>query len=176
MMLRLLMVVCLLIVVACTKSEQPRRPQADPTKRPPAHVSYNVKVVFTDSTRTKAILRAREARVLDDRQETIMRDTVIVDFYSMSSGLRVAQLTADSAVVDDRTKDMVAFGNVKVWSDSSRTTLTTTKLHWSNQRQRISSTEYVKIVAPSETIEGVGFESDQYLTSYRIYRVRGERR
>lgn len=176
MKLRLLVVLGLFSVVACTQREQPQRPHPDPATRPPAHVSYNVKVVFTDSTRTKAVLQAREARVLDDRQETIMRDTVIVDFFSMSSGLRVARLTADSAVVDDRTKDMVAYGNVRVWSDSSRTSLTTSVLHWSNQRQRISSTEYVKIIAPSETIEGVGFESDQYLTSYRIYRVRGERR
>lgn len=169
-------VLCCAVLAGCVDREQVQRPPADPTKRPPSHVSYNVKVVFTDSSRTKAILQSTEARVLDDRQETHLRDTVIVEFFSMASGRRVALLTADSAVIDDRTKDMTAFGDVRVWSDSSRTSLTTTSLLWDHRRQRISSTAFVRIVAPSETIEGVGFESDQYLTSYRIYRVRGERR
>lgn len=105
-----------------------------------------------------------------------MSDTVIVDFFSVTSGKRVARLTADSAIVDDRTMNMIAIGNVVVYSDSSRTTLSTPRLLWENTREMLSSTEDVKIVTPKETILGTGFESNQYLTNYRIYKVHGTHR
>lgn len=150
-----------------------KKSDQDPFLTAPAHVSYGVTVKFTDSARTKAVLRSAVGRIFDDRQETTMSDTVIVDFYSLTSGKRVARLTADSAIVDDRTKNMIAIGNVVVYSDSTRTTLSTPRLLWENTREMLSSTEDVKIVTPKETILGTGFESDQYLTSYRIYKVHG---
>lgn len=152
------------------------RKPSDMASRPPAHVSYNLRVVFSDSTHTRAVLQAAEARVFDDRQETILRDTVVVEFFSRSTGSRVARLSADSAVIDDRTKNMTAFGDVRIWSDSTRTLLETPRLFWDHARQRISSTAFVRISAPSETIQGTGFESDQYLTTYTLYRVQGEHR
>jgi len=108
-----------------------------------------------------------------DKQETTLGDTVIVEFFSVRSQRRVALLTADSAVIDDRTKNMIAIGSVRVWSDSTRTMLETERLLWENKRERLSSTDDVKIVSPTETIYGTGFESDQFLTDYRIYNVRG---
>jgi len=169
-------IVLLLIIVGCRDRTPIKRSDQDPFLTAPAHVSYGVTVKFTDSARTKAILRAAVARIFESRQETTMSDTVIVDFYSMTSGKRVARLTADSAIVDDRTMNMIAIGNVVVYSDSTRTTLSTPRLLWENTRELLSSTEDVKIVTPKETILGTGFESDQYLTSYRIYKVHGTHR
>lgn len=165
-------------LAGCYQHSGPVHRGPDSTEGQPAHISYNVRVRFTDSIRTKAILQSAVARLWEDRQETTLGDTVIVDFFSATSGRRMARLTADSAIIDDRTKNMVAIGNVVVWSDSSRTSLSTTRLVWDNSRERFSTTEYVRIVSPKETIEGEGFESDQYLTSYRIFkfRVRGEQR
>ncbi len=165
-----LAIVCL---VGCTDRTPIKKSDQDPFLTAPAHVSYGVTVKFTDSARTKAILRSSVARIFEDRQETTMSDTVIVDFYSVTSGKRVARLTADSAIVDDRTMNMIAIGNVVVYSDSSRTTLSTPRLLWENTREMLSSTEDVKIVTPKETILGTGFESNQYLTNYRIYKVHG---
>jgi hypothetical protein len=71
---------------------------------------------------------------------------------------------------------MHAFGDVTIWSDSTRTLLETQTLFWDHARQRISTKDFVRITAPSETIQGVGFESDQFLTSYTLYNVQGERR
>lgn len=160
-------------LVACRDRTPIKRSDQDPFLKAPSHVSYGVTVKFTDSTRTKAVLRSAVGRIFDDRQETTLGDTVVVDFYSVTSGKRVARLTADSAIVDDRTKNMIAIGNVVVYSDSTRTTLSTPRLLWENSREMLSSTEDVKIVTPKETILGTGFESDQYLTSYRIYKVHG---
>ncbi|MDZ4746588.1 MAG: LPS export ABC transporter periplasmic protein LptC [bacterium] len=166
-------VVILLCLVGCRERTPIKKSDQDPFLTAPAHVSFGVTVKFTDSARTKAILRSTVARIFEDRQETTMGDTVIVDFYSVTSGKRVARLTADSAIVDDRTKNMIAIGHVVVYSDSSRTTLSTPRLLWENTREMMSSTEDVRIVTPRETILGTGFESDQYLTSYRIFKVHG---
>lgn len=163
-------------LMACSNGAQQPAVKEDPLDKQPSHISYNVHVTFLDSANRKAVLQSAVARVWDEKQETTMGDTVIVDFYSQTSQQRLARLTSDSALIDDRTKNMTAIGHVYVWSDSSRTSLTTTRLNWDNQRAKLYSTEYVKIVSPKETIEGQGFESDQYLTNYRIFRVRGVHR
>ena len=68
---------------------------------------------------------------------------------------------------------MLAFGSVVVVSDSTKTTLRTTQLMWMHAVQRVRSDQPVRIETPTEQIDGIGFESDQYLTDYRIFRVRG---
>lgn len=164
------------VAQSCLKPEDRNIPNNDPLDQQPNHISYNVSVTFMDSTKKKAVLRSTVARVWEEKQETTLGDTVIVDFYSTAtpnSQHRLARITSDSALIDDRTKNMTAIGHVAVWSDSSRTSLTTQRLVWDNQRAKLYSNEYVKIVSPTETIEGEGFESDQYLTTYRIFRVRG---
>ncbi len=166
----------LFTLCACTERHASSRVKDDPFLTAPAHLSYNVKVLFTDSSYTKAILYAGEARLFEDRQMTTLGKSVKVDFYSRTGEQRAAQLTSDSAIVDDRTRNMTAIGNVRVHSDSSRSTLTTQRLIWTNATQRIRSDDPVRIVTPTEVIEGVGFESDQFLTSYRIFKVKGVHR
>ncbi|CAN5512184.1 hypothetical protein BH10BAC6_BH10BAC6_08610 [soil metagenome] len=172
----LLGALCFALIASCSQGEQQAPVKDDPLDKQPSHISYNVHVTFLDSASKKAVLQSAVARVWEEKQETTMGDTVIVDFYSQTSQKRLARLTSDSALVDDRTKNMTAIGHVYVWSDSSRTSLATTRLNWDSQRAILYSTEYVKIISPSETIEGQGFESDQYLTNYRIFRVRGVHR
>lgn len=163
-----------LVVSGCTERQvRPGPIDKDPFRDAPLHVSYDMKVDFTDSTRRKAQLTAGIARVYEDRRQTTLGQGVTVLFFSRSSGKQVATLTADSAMIDDRTKNMMAIGNVVVVSDSTRTTLTTTRLQWDQTTERISTSEVVRIVSPTEVIDGVGLISDQYLTNYRIFKVKG---
>lgn len=172
----LLIIVSSALLVSCQERAHSTRLNEDPFLTAPAHLSFNVEVLFTDSAYTKAILRAGEGRIFEDRQQTTLGKGVKVDFFSRTGKAPSARLTSDSAFVDDHSKNMTAIGNVRIHSDSSRTTLTTSRLLWVNSTQRIRSDEYVRIVTPTETIEGIGFESDQYLTSYRIFQVKGVHR
>jgi hypothetical protein len=52
--------------------------------------------------------------------------------------------------------------------------LTTNKLYWVNQTQRIKSDEFVHIQTKTDDIRGYGFEADQNLKNYVIYKVSGE--
>jgi lipopolysaccharide export system protein LptC len=51
--------------------------------------------------------------------------------------------------------------------------LRTQKLLWNNKTQKVYSDVLVRINTPTETIEGIGFESDQSLKNYKIYKVSG---
>ncbi len=139
----------------------------------PDQIAYNVEVAFVDSSFTKAILNADRGRIFNSKFETLLDGGLEVQFLSEYSGKRVSLLTADSAKIDDRTKNMLATGNVIVISDSSRTKLETSLLEWNNSTRKLYSTAYVKITTPMEIIEGYGFESDPNLTHYKILKVSG---
>ena len=66
---------------------------------------------------------------------------------------------------------MIAMGNVVVVSDSNNTTITTSLLKWNNDTRKLTSDRYVKIISPEQEIEGIGFESDETLKNYTIYKV-----
>lgn len=171
--MRFLFMVSTLLLFSCEKPIQKADASQDQYLHEPDHTSYNIRVVFSDSTRTKAVLQSFVARVNSRTGETTLGDTVIVEFLDDEGLERKAILTADSAQVNDQTKIMTAIGNVAVYSDSTRTSLYTPVLHWDSKAERLFSRGAVRIVSPTETITGVGFESDQYLKNYRIFNVSG---
>lgn len=139
----------------------------------PDQIAWNVETLFIDSNYTKAKLYAARARVYNRLQQTILDGGVKVIFLSKTNGARISQLTCDSLLVDDNSKNMYAYRNVKIISDSSNSTLETCEMYWNEARQKAISEKYVKIVTPTETIEGYGFESDQNLKNYKILKVSG---
>lgn len=141
--------------------------------REPDQVGVDIEVIFADSGYTKAILKSDKGRVFQDNQETFLDDNLKVDFYSKKSQKRISHLVADSARIDDVTKNMLARGSVVVISDSTGNKLETEVLEWNNRTQKIYSNEFVKITTRNEIITGYGFESDQNLDNYKINRVSG---
>jgi len=68
---------------------------------------------------------------------------------------------------------MTATGNVIVISDSMQTTLNTEELKWNQSTRKIYSDAPVIITSPSEIIFGIGLESNEYLSQYKIFKVTG---
>ena len=169
----LVIVVIFTLCSSCNETARPKRLTLDPFSTAPLHTSYDIEVTFTDSSFTKATLRAGRAVVDEVRMETLLGGGVYVVFYNHVTHDSSAWLRSDSACIDDKTKNMTAIGNVLVQSDSSRTTLRTPSLVWLQKEERIRTSEVVKITTPTEVIDGVGLVSDQYLTDYKIFNVRG---
>lgn len=165
-----------LTVSGCGERPSGTKVAEDPFVSAPSQMATNVIVTFSDSSLVKARLYASAGRILEDQQKTTMSGPVTVDFFDRDNLDPVARLTADSCVVDDRTKNMVAIGNVIVNSLRRQLTLRTSQLSWIQSSQRIRSDDEVRIDTPQERIDGVGFESNQDLTSYRLSRVRGVQR
>lgn len=136
-------------------------------------IANNIRVVFFDSTWTKAVLKADRAEIYSNEFRTEIIGNVKLEYYSKKSGSRMSLLTCTQATVDDKTKNMTAFGNVVVFSDSARVKLETYKLYWDNSKELIHTNEFIVITTPRETIRGYGFESKLDLSNYKIYKVSG---
>lgn len=140
----------------------------------PDQIFKHFEVFFYDSSSKKARLTANSAKMFFKLKKTVVDTNVYCEFYDIKTNKISTILQSDSAIIEDDTKNMYAYGNVKVSSDSSKTKLTSQELKWDNQKQILISNKYVKIDSPYEIIEGYGFESNLNLTNYKIFRVSGQ--
>lgn len=136
----------------------------------PDQESWNSSVAFSDSGNVKAVLKANHISVYTAKGYTLIDSGAILDFYK--DGKKVSTLTGKRGKVIDLTKDIEIYDSVTVISTDNKR-LTTDKMYWTNKTQKVSSDSYVKIITPKEEIEGYGFESDQNLTNYTIFKVTG---
>jgi LPS export ABC transporter protein LptC len=143
------------------------------TKIIPDQIANNIQVIFFDSASTKAVLTAARAEVFNNTSITQLKGGVKVEYFSKTTGKRLSLLTSDSATIDDKSKDMFAYGNVYVLSDSTGVTLRTQTLAWNNTKQIIYSNDFITLKTATETINGSGFESNLNLSNYKIYKVTG---
>ena len=105
------------------------------------------------------------------RNETVLKDSVHVDFYDQD-GTHNSVLTSREGIVDNRTRNFTAIGNVVVVSDSG-IVLETERLMWDNQKQKIISDVSVKFTTLTDTLIGDSFISDPDLENYEIRNARG---
>ena len=138
----------------------------------PSQESWNSTITFTDSGKVKGVLRAGHISTYDDKKYTLLDSNIIVDFYDENEH-HTSVLTARHGKVDDVTHNFEARDNVVVISDSG-TVLKTDELYWDNRDRKIHTPAYVEISSPKEQIRGHGFESDQSLKQYTIYKVTGQ--
>lgn len=138
-----------------------------------ANTVWDTEIVFTDSVTTKATVHADRARIYASRQETLLDSNVVVYFFE-KDGTQAAQLHCRRARVDNRTNTMYATGDVVIESALSSTRVESNSMMWNGNTRKLSSQEYVKVNRPGEVLEGgVGFESDESMSNYRIFKVRG---
>ncbi|MBS1519320.1 MAG: LPS export ABC transporter periplasmic protein LptC [Bacteroidetes bacterium] len=132
--------------------------------------SWNSRVVFSDSGNTRAILTAGHISVYTSKGYTLIDSGAKVEFYR--DGKIVSVLTGRHGKIDDKTKNIEISDSVEVFNNEG-SRLKTEKLFWKNSEQKVYSDDFVRISTPDEIIEGTGFESDQNLKNYRIFKVSG---
>lgn len=135
----------------------------------PTQESWNSRITFTDSGKTKAILWAGHIRVYSETLETLLDSMVKVDFYDENQ-IKTSTLTSKRGRVDDATENLWARDSVVVVSDSG-TIIQTEEMMWRNKDRKIVSDKFVTILSPKEKIQGYGFESDQNLRNYVIRNI-----
>ncbi len=163
-------IVWILLGSGCEQKVKPRVTRLMKTELPDQE-SWNSTVILSDSGRTRAQVRAGHIAMYRSRQEIILDSNIVVDFFN-ASGEHSSVLTAKRGRVDDATKNLEAFGDVVVVSDSG-TTVRTDYLAWDNRSRRVHSDAFVTIQSPTEFLQGYGFEADQGIRNYKIFRVSG---
>jgi len=135
----------------------------------PSQESWNSTIFFTDSGKTKAVLKAGHLRVFENSQQTLLDSGLKVDFYN-DDQVKTTTLTSKRGRVNDATEDLYAMDSVVAVSDSG-VTLKTEELEWRNKDRKIVSDKFVTITSDKEIIQGYGFESDQHLQNYVINNI-----
>lgn len=122
-------------------------------------------VTETDSGRAQWTLYSRQAATYTARDLVTARTVRIVFFDE--NGEKSSDLTAREGELYQRTRDMIARGNV-VLETVEGWRMTTEELHFLNSRDRIVSDKLVRVEKEGSVLEGVGFESDPNLEHFEF--------
>lgn len=167
----ILLVLAMVLNISCAGDEdvRPSKINLAPEPDPPSQTGYDVKMNFSTDGVVRAVLTARRVRTFDSRRQTILDSSLRVDFYSPKA-YHTNLLTARRALIDDRSKNMIAYDSVRTKSDHG-VLVETDSLVWDNTLRQIRSDAFVRITEKNGRITtGYGFESDQDLINYRIKR------
>ena len=139
----------------------------------PVQESWTVRLTLTDSGIQRGVIEAgHQAEYRTNAGIEHQLDSGIkVTFFDIT-GKPETTITAQKAVIHDN-QDIEAEGNVVITS-SGPTVIKTEYFKRTNNDKMIRSNTFVTIVKPNETITGQGFESDQALKKYRIFRGSGK--
>ncbi len=122
-------------------------------------------VTETDSGRAQWTLFAKSAATYTARDQVSAR-TVRIDFFG-EDGLKSSELNAREGELYQRTRDMIARGDV-VLQTTEGWRMTTEELHFLNSAHRIQSDKLVRVEKEGSVLEGVGFESDPNLVHFEF--------
>ena len=166
---RLLLAVALLAsVLAAMGCERQRSagPAGSTAELPDQEVS-DFALTETDAGTPLWKLHARWAATYSARNLITAR-TVRVDFYD-EKGVRTSILTAREGEINDRSRDMVARGRVRL-DTSDGTRLSTEELRFLNRTQKIivPVEQLVTVQRGQDVLTGYGFESDPDLRHYEF--------
>jgi LPS export ABC transporter protein LptC len=167
----LFIIFCFFLDACSSDKIEPQKTDISTSDSIPDQVSFHTIVTFSDSGVIKAVLDAGMIRIYSKYGYTLIDSSAKVDFYK--NGEMASTLTGRRGKIFDNTKDVEVYDSVKLVSNDG-SILTTNKLYWVNMTQRIKSDEFVHIITKTDDIQGYGFEADQNLKNYVIYRVSGE--
>lgn len=168
---RLLMICGLALLMACGKSSVMKQRGAS-REMFPDQESWESTIII--SRRNRLVARAYSRRMIkyENRQVAHLLGDVKVDFYN-EQGQHVSLLLADSAEFHLKTHKLSANGNVIIHSDSGLVLLTE-RLDWNDQYDMLYTNDSVTFASnESDTLYGIGFESDVDLTHWKIFHPRG---
>jgi LPS export ABC transporter protein LptC len=106
----------------------------------------------------------------DRDKKALLDGGVTVHFYNARGTKRVSTLTARRAEIDDRSKHMIASGDVVLVAEDS-TRLETDALCWHRETEKITGEGRVTICRPDGRESGVGFEATSDLKRWSMLEV-----
>jgi len=122
-------------------------------------------ITETDSGRTQWTLFAKHAATYQARDLVTAR-TLRIDFFD-EKGQKSSELLAREGELYQRTRDMVARGNV-VLLTTEGWRMSTEEMHFLNSHRKITSDKLVRVEKEGTVLEGVGFESDPNLEHFEF--------
>ena len=168
--------VFLTCITGCTVPEkEPQHPVSRSSERNlPAQESWNVTLILSESGRQQASIHAGHAAEYHEegKKRTVADKGITVSITDRQGGRQPTIMTAGRAVIHDN-QDIEAFDNVVIRSGNG-TVVRTDSVIRTDADHMLRSKAFVTIERPGETIRGNGFESDDNMKQYRIFKASGE--
>ena len=167
-------VMLLLFTVACSKEV---KEVVDATYDP--EKSYTMKAtqvntLISDSGITRYRIEAAEWIVIGKAKEPYwyFPEGIYVEKFDTLFHSE-ASIKADTAYYFDKKGLWHLIGNVEVESLQGEQ-FDTSELFWDQKKEKVYSDKYIRIQQKEQIITGVGFESNQNMTRYKIFNSQGE--
>ncbi len=160
-----------ILFFACDPVGQSLSDEKVPESRIPSQESWNPVVRINSVDKENVQARADYSAHYDDPREILFIGKVRLDFYDLE-GEHSSTMTADTGRIDDARHLFTATGNVFVESDSGMT-LATSILYWHENRELIYTDKPIILTTLTDTLYGVGFESDANLQNWTIKQPTG---
>lgn len=159
-------------LLACSREQPPGVDNAVKTEDLPDQEGWNSVVVATNNGRLEAKVRYGHMLRFSKNKVAKFDQGIKVDFFD-ETGEKTSTLTAERGILNEKTNDVSAMGNVVVVSDTG-VTLHTEELSFDQRKQKIISRVDVMVTTvDGDTLYGTGFESDAQLRHWRILKPRG---
>ncbi len=138
----------------------------------PDQESWDVRITVTNAGTKRADIKADYLEQFNDKGFITLENNVQIDFYNADEH-HMSSVLADKAEMNERTNFLRAIDNIIVKSDSG-VTLYTDTLSWDNTKELIFTNDSVMITTEtSDTLYGIGFESDMNMEHWKIIKPRG---
>ncbi len=133
----------------------------------------NFEMIYSDSTVIRFKLTTPKLIVHQDPKDP---------FYEFPEGVHIEKFDERMVTVSNiSAKYARNYMNDKRWEAKNNVvavnaqgdTLKTELLIWDEQKEKISSDQFVKIIRKDQIMTGIGFESDQDLSNWHIKRPKG---
>jgi len=152
----------------CSEPGQEKTPPIE--EKRPTQESWDSEIYITHLGERNAKIHAGHLAQYEKNSSVVLNEDVKADFYKEDE--HVSTLYADSAIVFQNTNVMRAFKNVVVESDSG-ITLYTEQLEYTQKTEKITSDTTVTLTTETDTLHGIGFESNTELTRWKIKQPTG---
>ncbi|MGZ5244033.1 MAG: LPS export ABC transporter periplasmic protein LptC [Bacteroidia bacterium] len=163
----------LICFFSCAKNDLKQVEELSKAKTIPVEISTGIEVIYTDSARLKAKLKAPEMRryLSDEDPKLEMPKGVYVEFYDKNGNVN-SRLRGDYGIRFINKNLTKVTGDVEV-VNLQGDTLNTEELWWDENTEKVYSQQQVKVKSKEEIIISQGFESDVTFTKYTFYKIKG---
>ena len=144
----------------------------------PVHTSWEARFTMIEDGQRRAIIRAdrMEQYRAADSSYSIWRtqtDTTRVRSFIFEKGDSSATIIADSVVFFGQEGRFEAYGDVRVRTQEQKR-LFSEHLTWNQVDRTIRTRRFVRIITPTERVQGNGLVADENLETYQIGRFSAE--
>lgn len=167
----LVFVICL--IQSCSNSKPVTEGKVENRNTTPSLVAHDISTVISDSGITRYRITSPEMLIFDKAERSNWLFPKGLHFERFDEAYKAdAQIDCKWAIYYDIEKLWILKDSVRCTNISGET-FSTDVLNWDENQQKIYSDAPISITKKTMIINGIGFESNQMLTKYRINKVTG---